>query len=154
MGPRNDILPKEINNILVYQRNKYLKSFPNEISFIQHTFGNDLISLQFSAYSHPFFIVAKREGLRRLAYVENVCLDKTHSKSNEGIYVLSEKISYDFNKGGEDKRKRGRRCLAWVYIFTKSQDQYTIKLILSIIKFNVENVSGIEWKPQQYYNSF
>ena len=147
-------LYKKISNILQYERKLYLDSFPNEISFIQQTLKDDLISINISANNSSFIIAAKRDSLKRLFLTENVCFDKTHSKTSEGVYVLSEKVTYDFHRNNKQMRKRGQKCIAWVYIFTKGQNCYLLRNILSVIKLEVERMAGCEWIPKYFTVDF
>ena len=154
LGSIKEILPAKVKNILRYERETHLKEIPNEIDLLHKTFGEDLLSVSFSPYRHPFFIVAKSESLQRLSISEIISIDKTHTKNGEGIYVLSEKISYDLIDKRKIKRCKGQRCIALVYIFTQNNDEHTLREIFGIIKLNVEKVACCTWMPKYFTIDF
>jgi hypothetical protein len=126
-------------NFLNYQNNKHLKTIKNEIHLLQSIFKEDLLTINFSSFRTPYFIIAKKEGLKRLARTKILCIDKTFFEGKNGFYVLSEKVSYNL----------GQKCISWLYVVTKESDALTLKEIFLFIKLHVELYSSIsDWNPE------
>lgn len=141
-----------IRNIFNYENKKFYENYPNDISLVHFIFREDFIYITTAPHRHPVVIMAKWNDLYRLGFAETVCLDKTHSKKLEGVFVLSEKVRYDITR--EKKRVRGQRCFPRVYVYTRAKDAETISDFLTIIKTKVEQLIGQKWRPKRFIIDF
>jgi hypothetical protein len=116
-----------------------------------HCKGSLLSLLEFN-YRSNLFILGVQDFLKELPKHERLYMDITWFEKKHAILTITIKSHYMIEKNGE--WVRGVRCFPVLYAYSEKRDNYTLQIILSVLRAKVEKATGMRWFPKFIHIDF
>lgn len=132
-GTKNVPSEQKIRNILEYEKQQVESIYDSETDYVMKKGKEYIISFKFSSIARTSLLLGSPLCLKRISTVEKVYMDTTFFGREHTILSLNEKYYYFREKRGGDVDE-GKRCLSWIFSYSKSRDDFAIANALFEVK--------------------